>query len=127
MKRIKLFEDFVNETVVMTASRPKFDVSKSKTSLAGRLEDFISKMSNLAYEDIKSTFLSIVSDPTTQASDQTRNKWKNAINQIRGKAPLMTAITNLYLKAANMGVNDSLCLDNTNDILEHLINNNTHI
>ena len=100
MARIKKFENFVNEKY-----NTKFDITKDKKSVAGRLEDFIGKMGGLEFEDIKAGFLAILNDEDgTHASDAVRNKWKDVISKSRNKVMLMHAITNLYLKAAQLGL-----------------------
>jgi hypothetical protein len=102
----------LNETVVMKTSRPQFDVTSNKKSIAGKVEPLISKMGNMTPEEIKAEFLAILNDPTTNASEQVRNKWKNVVNALSGapayvKNRLMQTISNLYLAGARLGVSDS--------------------
>lgn len=98
-------DDAVEETVVMTPTRgDKFDITTSAKSVAGRVEALIGVMGTLSYEGIRDQFLAIINDPGTHASDATRNKWRDTVRTAPGKVALMRAITNLYLKAANLGV-----------------------
>lgn len=104
MKNLKKF----NETVIMRASRPKHDVSQEPKSIAGQLETFISKMGGLTYDAIKSKFEEILYNPETSVSKATQNKWQTVIDKVKNKMGIMQVITNLYLAAGNLGVNDSL-------------------
>lgn len=81
-----------------------YDITKSKNSLAGRLEVFIGQMNGLQLNEIKNEFERIVRDPETSASPETRNKWLTVIGRSKSKVAMMNAITNLYLKAAQLGL-----------------------
>jgi hypothetical protein len=89
------------------AAPTKFDITKSSKSLAGKLESFIGKMGKLDVNAIKAEFMKILTDPDTYASEQTRSKWKAVVANAKSKIAIMQAITNLYLKAANLGLHES--------------------
>ena len=120
--KIKLFEEFskenITEQVVMKASRPKFDITKEKHSIAAQVEPLIGTMEKMPIEEIKDKFLSVLNDPSTYASNQVISKWKQVIQSAKNKISLMQTITNLYLKAAQMGVNDSLEIEEKSKISE---------
>lgn len=98
-------DEAVEETVIVRATGgDKFDITTSAKSVAGRVEALIGQMSTMSFEAIKAQFLMILEDPTTHASEATRNKWMEIATKARGKVDIMRSITNLYLKAANLGV-----------------------
>lgn len=82
----------------------KYDVTKSPKSIAGRLESLIGEMQGMEHADIRMQFESIVLDPETHASKETRNKWVEAMYRAKTKNDLMKTITNLYLKGARLGL-----------------------
>jgi hypothetical protein len=97
----------IEETVIMRASKPKFDVTSSAKSIAARLEasGLIKRMDTMSLEGIKDEFGAILQDKDgTHASDATRRKWMDILAQARNKVSLMFSITNLYLGGANMKV-----------------------
>lgn len=105
LKNIKMYEDFDASSFDRNIeTNEKFDITKSKTSIAGKLEEFIGRMGQLNLDQIKSEFTKIVKDPATHASDQVRTRWMSVISNASNKIALMHAITNLYLKAAQLGV-----------------------
>jgi len=91
----------------MNEFKEKFDVSKAKNSLAGKVEALIGQMDRMPYDEIRSKFYAIVNDKETSASDKTRQKWNEVMNRAKSKPALMQAITNMYLAGAKMSVNDS--------------------
>lgn len=98
-------DDAVEETVVVRATGgDKFDITTNAKSVAGRVEALIGQMGTMSFEAIKDQFLMILKDPSTHASEATRNKWLEIAAKARGKVDIMRSITNLYLKAANLGV-----------------------
>lgn len=82
----------------------KYDVTKSKRSIAGKLEEFIGRMNALGVDQIKEEFLNIVKDPDTQASQEVRTKWIAQVAKNNNKNSVMMTITNLYLAAARLSV-----------------------
>lgn len=100
------FDQFrFNENVML--KRPKgnsFDVTKSEKSISARLEPLFHHMDGMDFETLKNKFKSILEDPTTHASDQTRKKWLDTLKTITGKNRLMGVLSNLYLAGANMKV-----------------------
>ena len=84
---------------------PKIDLSLQERTITARVEPLIAKMGTLSLDEIKKEFSAILNDPTTYASDITRNKWKNSIRDATHKNKLMFTITNLYLAGSNLSAN----------------------
>ncbi len=80
-----------------------FDVTTNKRSIAGKLEPLIAVMEKMPMEELRSKVLSILEDKDTVASEETRNKWKIIFTKAKNKTQAMYTVTNLYLKAANLG------------------------
>lgn len=102
---ITTIKEFTNENVML--KRPKgnqFDVTKSEKSIASQLEPLFKQMDSMDFETLKNKFKSILEDPTTHASEQTRKKWLDTLKTINGKNRLMQVLGNLYLAGANMKV-----------------------
>ncbi len=96
--------DAIDETVIMKASAPKFDVTTSAKSIAARVTDLIGRMNAMSMEAIRDEFKMILTSGDTHASDPTRRKWLDIASNARNKFSLMKSITDLYLAAANMKV-----------------------
>lgn len=85
--------------------RNTFDVTKSKSSIAAKVEPLIGKMEKMSLDEIKAEFNKIVNDKETHASDATRAKWKDVLSKHgNNKVKLMFAISNLYLAGARLAV-----------------------
>jgi len=84
---------------------PEIDLSLQERSITARVEPLIAKMGTMTLEEIKKDFSAILNDPTTYASELTRNKWKNALRDAQHKNKLMFTITNLYLAGSNLSAN----------------------
>lgn len=97
----------INETFVSRPKKPKFDITQSETSLASAVAPLIAKMDTLAFPDLKNEFTNILKNPEVHASEATRRKWSDVIVRATSKFSLMNAITNLYLKAARLGITES--------------------
>jgi hypothetical protein len=115
MKNVKRMD----ETVVMRGTHgDKYDITKNKRSIAGKLEDLIGRMDKMAFPDLKSEVEHILKDEDTHASKATRKKWLDIVAKTFDKNRLMQSISNLYLKAANLGVNEGLDQLDVNEIFE---------
>jgi hypothetical protein len=91
----------------MNEYKNNFDVTKSPTSIAAKVEPLIGQMEKMNAEEIRKKFSEVVNDPKTHASDKVRAKWNQAIRFAKDKLSLMKTITNLYLAGARLAVNDS--------------------
>lgn len=88
--------------------KPKYDITQSEKSLASAVAPLISKMEIMPLPDLKTEFTNILKDPNVHASEQTRKKWFDTLTKATNKYSLMSAITNLYLKAAKLGLTESV-------------------
>lgn len=88
--------------------KPKYDITQSEKSLASAVAPLISKMEIMPLPDLKTEFTNILKDPSVHASEATRKKWFDTLTKATNKYSLMSAITNLYLKAAKLGLTESV-------------------
>lgn len=107
LKKIAEAYSPVVETVIMRPTAPKFDVTTSKRSVAGKLEELIGHMGAMEEPAIRAAFTEILTSPDTHASPQTRAKWTDAMRKAVGKKSLMFLITNVYMGGANLRVPDN--------------------
>jgi hypothetical protein len=82
----------------------RFDVTSSDKSLASAVAPLIPVMSGMTRDEIAGMFLYAINDWSLSISKETRQKWRVVVAESKTKTQLMFAITNLYLKAANLGV-----------------------
>lgn len=108
----------INESIIKKTSKPKYDITQSEKSLASAVAPLISKMEIMPLPDLKTEFTNILKDPSVHASEATRKKWFDTLTKATNKYSLMSAITNLYLKAAKLGLTESV--ENTLDIKKYL-------
>ncbi len=92
---------------VFKPKKPKYDITQSEKSLASAVAPLISKMEVMPLPDLKTEFTNILKDPSIHASEATRKKWFDTLTKATNKYSLMSAITNLYLKAAKLGLTES--------------------
>ena len=129
----KMFNASLNENTIITPHKPKFDVTKDKKSIASAVENIIPTMDKKTLDEIKIEFTNILNSADVYSSDKTRDKWMKVISTSRNKNMLMSAITNLYLKGANLGVSESTAPDLVNmdkfknDILQIQKNTNNNL
>ena len=81
----------------------KYDITDSPNSIAGRAKPLFQRMGRISFGELRRQFSAIIEDPTTSASENTRNKWRTVLRTIKGKAQLMNGIKNMYLRAAGLG------------------------
>ena len=97
-----------NETVIVKPTKHKPDITKTGKSLASAVEPLIQRMANMDFPSLQTAFTEVLRDTAVSASDEVRNKWSEVVRNSKSKFSLMQAITNLYLKAANLGVSESV-------------------
>lgn len=128
-----IFNTLLNENTIIKPSKPKFDVTKDKKSIASAVENIIPTMDKKSLEELKTEFTKILNSADVYSSDKTKDKWMKVINTSKNKISLMSAISNLYLKGANLGVSESTAPDLINmdkfktDILQIQKNTNNNL
>lgn len=97
----------VSNEAIFKPKKTGYDITQSEKSLASAVAPLIQKMEIMPLPDLKTEFTNILKDPNVSASEQTRRKWFDTISKATNKNSLMMAITNLYLKAAKLGLTES--------------------
>ena len=79
-----------------------YNLSNNEHTLTARVKILIGRMSDLSDSEIKQEFTEILHSPDTHASEATRTKWMQVMNEARGRVALMMAICNLHLAGDNL-------------------------
>ena len=74
-------------------------------SVGIQLEEIIKNANKLTCEEMKRKLMSILDDPKTHVSKEKAYMYKNAANKIYDDKRMRDLIVNIYLAAANMGLN----------------------